>query len=41
MCPRCGFWLPLLRNSGDGLDSTTALDIEMQRQDEVYVASCH
>jgi len=30
----------LLRNPGDGLDSTTALDSGMQRQDKAYVASC-
>jgi len=31
---------PLLRNLGDGLDSTTALDSGMQKQDKAYVASC-
>jgi len=31
---------PLVRNPGDGLECTTALDTEMQRQDKVYVASC-
>jgi len=30
----------LLRNPGNGLDSATALDTGMQRQDKTYVASC-
>jgi len=34
------FLASLLRNPGDGLDSTTALDTEMPRHDKVYVASC-
>jgi len=38
--PPLWFCLPPLRNPGDGLDSATALDTEMQRQDKAYVASC-
>jgi len=39
-CAPLWFLASLLRNPGYGLDSTTALDTEMQRKDKVYVASC-
>jgi len=37
--PPLWFLPPLLRNPGDGLDPTTALDTGMQRQDKANVAN--